>query len=249
MKRLGLMVGLCVAIASIGTAHSAALTIQPGPEGLDSGTHPSNANAGDLVTKAFGSHVAVDNMRVFFKFHLDGLPTATRESLASPEGRATLTLHQKWQFSAPHGMSARVHRVTEAWDEATMTGVMRTATEAWTTPLGTFDPAVYDEAAWTFGPDWSPITFDVTDLVRGWVAGAFANHGMILVPKTTKIVPPGSPTNNYGAIAFSDHPDPSIRPSLEISQVPVPGALPLALTAAAALGGLSRLSRRKERQA
>lgn len=249
MKRLGLMLGLCVTIASIGTAHSAALTIQPGPEGSDSATHPHNEPLGDLSGMAFGSYLGVDNMRGFLKFHLDGLPTATRELLASPEGRATLTLHQKWQFSAPHGVSARVHRLTEAWDEATVTGVMRTATEAWTTPLGTFDPTVYDELAWTFGPDWTPITFDVTNLVRGWVAGAFANHGMILVPKTTNIVSPGSPTNNYGGIAFSDHPDASIRPSLEISQVPVPGALPLALTAAAALGGLSRLSRRKERQA
>lgn len=244
MKYPGLVAGVLIALAAIGPAHAAALTIQPGPEGLDAGTHPNNTNSGDSLGKAFGSYLAVDNMRLFLKFHLDGLPSATRDLLASPQGRATLTLHQQWGFSAPHGMRARVHRLTEAWDEAWVTGVMRTQTEAWTTPLGTYDPAVEGTAEWTFGPNWSPIRFDVTDLVRGWVAGAFANHGMTLIPETTSIAPGGAPKNNYGGIALSDHPDPSIRPSLEISQVPLPGALPLAIAAIAALGGLARLSRR-----
>lgn len=111
-----------------------------------------------------------------------------------PEG-ATL---QSATFSIfvldPSSETVNVHRITQPWDEMTVT---------WNNFGGNYDAAV----ASTFVPSaigWHSV--DVTALVQGWLDGTYPDYGFLLEQSNV----------TFTSYASSEHISPSIWPKLEV---------------------------------
>ena len=113
--------------------------------------------------------------------------------------------------SATTPVSTSLYEAGQSWDETTVTW----ETEPARGPL--VDTQVQD-----FVSDW--VSYDVTDVVKGWLDGTKENHGLIL-EQDEVVVSELAATNVvaslYPSASFSD---PSIRPFLEITPVPEPAS-------------------------
>jgi hypothetical protein len=165
------------------------VTLQPGP-GLNDGTDNGGATAGKdagfvgypggndgeaaymFVTN---SPCNVGTFPAFLQFSLDDLP-------AQDIFKAEIQVYT-WVFFNGNGWPWEVgtydialRRITSAWDEMTVSQANQPIT----------DPAVIDAAAFTaIGGSGSPftefmgwMTFDITDLYRGWAESSIPNHGV-----------------------------------------------------------------------
>ncbi len=100
--------------------------------------------------------------------------------------RAELNLYQT-AYSG-HGGVANVLRVENAWEEGTGTGgntpgsgwLNRDRFRAWDRPGGDLSAQIFATAAVASGPRW--ISWDITELLQGWVDGSYPNYGLAVVP-------------------------------------------------------------------
>jgi hypothetical protein len=104
------------------------------------------------------------------------------------------------------GATTGVHRVTQAWTENGSTWNTYDGTNGWSTTGGDYDPTAEDTDSFFIPIGWR--TWDVTDMVKGWVSGTYQNNGMIFVPQGT----------SYGKFfQSSDSTNPDLRPKLVVT--------------------------------
>lgn len=208
---------------SYAASGSMTVTLQPGVEGKDAWVYSGdNQNRGDMDGGAFGSYGYLNNQRILLEF--DDLSLIPSDRYDTPLTKAVLSIVEHEVFGANHQYRAHLYRITEPWNEMEVTWTHRTTTELWATPGVSFA----EEWAWTdfTAQQWyQEVKFDITELVRGWLDGTYPNYGMILVPESLYIDPPGSPMNNYTGFYLSDHTIPDFRPKLTL--VPEPATLAL----------------------
>lgn len=94
--------------------------------------------------------------------------------------RATLSV-RPIERNNPKSMDVEVYRLKRDWAEAGVTWLNARAGVPWLQP-GAIGPDDVDstwvgQAVWTTNAWFS---FDVTQLVRGWVEGTWPNHGLLL---------------------------------------------------------------------
>ena len=132
-------------------------------------------------------------MRSLVRFDLSGIPSGT------PIGQAKLWLYMYYSYDPPgNSRTIATYRVTSSWTEEDVT---------WNTQpggSGLYGFTSIPHAAY----GW--YSFDVTDLVRGWVNGSYTNYGVWILGNE-------SPTDpNYRA--FRTHEGPTdLKPYLEIT--------------------------------
>jgi uncharacterized delta-60 repeat protein len=91
----------------------------------------------------------------------------------------------------PNGLPVDVFRVTQAWNESQVSWTQRDAQLPWTSAGGDYAGttelrgiAAYGAASPALTNNYaspSPVSWDVTTLVREWASGARANHGLMLL--------------------------------------------------------------------
>ncbi|WP_300454565.1 DNRLRE domain-containing protein [Accumulibacter sp.] len=124
-------------------------------------------------------------------------------------------------------VTTQLHRVTEAWNETTVTWETQPAV------AGPFTSAVQDGVN-----RW--VSFDVTELVKDWLSDPTTNFGIELLQPDVVSSPSGRPIASLYASSASA--DTTRRPLLEISAVPEPSTTALL---AGSLGLLGCFSRRR----
>jgi hypothetical protein len=144
-----------------------------------------------------------DEERTLIRFNLAGQPT-------TPVQRATLTL---WTDGS-NQINAKLCRVTNSWDEGSsyfLSGAswrFRRGITRWTTYGGDYDPA-------TCVPfrllNERLVTVDVTSFVSGWLSGAAANNGLIVI----------GTSSGEGEIGLREQSSSSRRPLLTVDYAPV----------------------------
>jgi hypothetical protein len=148
---------------------------------------------------AFGTRGGEDTFRCLFG--------ALRFDLASLEGqtvtRAVLRLFVE-RPAADTATSYAVNPFTSAWDAETLS--ISTVPNYWLEPQSS-------QAA--PGEGIEVVEFDVTELVRAWVAGTLENHGLLLRDENT--ARPGTAVNRITSFASTGvHSGEERRPQLEI---------------------------------
>jgi len=92
----------------------------------------------------------------------------TTETITLPAG-ADIVSADLWLYATTvNGKLVNVHRITETWDESTVT---------WDSFSGAFDGTVVN----SYDPEntgW--ISVSVTSLVEDWISGVYSNHGLLL---------------------------------------------------------------------
>lgn len=127
-------------------------------------------------------------------------------------------------------VTTRLHRVNEAWNEQTVT---------WETQPDVSGPITSTEQSGV--NQW--VSFDVTGLVKDWLAHPDMNYGVELSQADIVLAASGMPVASlYASSAFADA---SLRPQLSISAVPLPPAL--ALMGGALVGMLGYVRRTVQR--
>lgn len=180
------------------------------------------------------------NFRSVLQFDLASLPPAIQ---ADP-GLITSATLGLYYFSVPHddpaGRTYIVQRVTNSWDEMNSSWQARDDYQEanpvyWDTfndgapayqPGGSdFASTLYATAVVPHSTDtW--MTWDVTGLVREWVAGTQANLGLIVKDSSEIEGNPGAGNVSYHARFRSrDYQDTGVRPYLEV--VPEPATIAL----------------------
>jgi hypothetical protein len=140
--------------------------------------------------------------------------------------------------SAEFPIQVDLKPVLEAWNEQTVT---------WNTRPGVGSIA----ASYTMTDGFETLSFDVTDLVKGWVDGSIMNFGLELSQNAIVTTPPSAPGGRdrfaVGLFASSANDD-FAKPALvvEVQPVPLPAAAWMLI---AGVGGLGALSRRGKRRA
>lgn len=185
--------------------YAATLTIQPdGSTGQDSWIESSNSTNNGNQTTAEINLSSSSATFAFFKFPLNSIPSgATIES-------ATLTLRVTSSDStAGYGLNGR--RVTQSWDESSITGNSHPTVDTGTD---------YTDVQSPNGA--STVTFTVTELVRGWHNGSLSNYGIrIAFEGQNDMQPGGAPMPlaglDYYYFATSEHGTSSYRPYLTIN--------------------------------
>jgi hypothetical protein len=71
------------------------------------------------------------------------------------------------------------------------------------------------------------MTWDVTDLVGNWVDGVVLNHGLLVKDADEIEANPGGNISYQAQFRSMQFSDPALRPYLEITYVPEPGAVVL----------------------
>lgn len=117
-------------------------------------------NDGANPTLSTGTSEAGGFRRSLIRFDIPSLPSGA--SVVS----ASLSLSQTYKTV---DSTVRVHRVTSAWDEATVT---------WASFGDAFDPAIV--GSFTSGGGVGIRSVDVTPLARAWVSGDAPNYGLLL---------------------------------------------------------------------
>jgi len=163
-----------------------------------------NSNYGDKPSMAIRSG---DWMAPLIHFDIDQIPQDADVQ------RATLRLYMS-SYSNPNTLSAAAHMVVRLWDELSATWIRATAEESWAAPGardvdGDVVESPADSANIDLAGEW--YEFDITDMVRQWVANPEKNHGLLLRGE-------GAIGVQYN-IASSDSASLNDRPSLTINLV------------------------------
>ncbi|WP_437971656.1 DNRLRE domain-containing protein [Sorangium sp. So ce260] len=117
-------------------------------------------NDGAGVTLGTGTSAGGGLRRSLLRFDLSGLPQGAEVVSAS------LSISQTFKEV---DSTVRVHRVTGAWEESSVT---------WASFGEAFDPAV--AASFTSGGGSGFRSSDLTELARAWVSGEAENHGVLI---------------------------------------------------------------------
>ncbi|WP_437676623.1 FG-GAP-like repeat-containing protein [Sorangium sp. So ce131] len=117
-------------------------------------------NDGTNVTISTGASESSGLQRSLLRFDLSGLPAGAEVVSAS------LSLSQVYKTV---DSTVRVHRVTRAWEESTVT---------WASFGDAFDPAV--AGSFTSGGGAGSRSSDITGLAQAWVSGEAENHGVLI---------------------------------------------------------------------
>ncbi|MEM7105474.1 MAG: Ig-like domain-containing protein [Bacteroidota bacterium] len=161
-----------------------------------------------------------DRGHVFIEFDLSGLTPGCVVSSANLR-LVLATGHSGDNFDV------QVRRVTNSWIEgngdcddggSNTSGVTwdnRAPATAWTTAGGDFAATVYGTFnAGDDDPDGTVYDIDVTNLVSEWYGGAFANHGLVIIPSSVD----QSGGSDWFYLYSDDATDVNNRPRLEIQQ-------------------------------
>lgn len=173
--------------------------------------------------------------RSLIEFDLSGV------TLDNELAKATLTLRTQGSlgaFDSPSEefpVTADIMQVLGSWEETEVTWETR--------------PAVADTVVASAIQDFAEGTleFDITSLVRTWLADPSSNFGLQVSQREVVEIPqPDGMRERYaaGLYASSAFEDPSMRPSLELAPVPVPAAALLLGGGLAMLAGFGRLRKR-----
>jgi hypothetical protein len=135
-----------------------------------------------------------------FKFNLSGLPAGINILNAS------LSLHHRDGNDPDVPVSA--HRITNDWEESSVSWNNRKTGIAWNTPGGDYDSTIVSTT--NVGPlSNTRYEWDITSLVQGWFNGTYSNQGIVLRTVAAGI---------FGErLDTSDHADQTRRPRLSIS--------------------------------
>jgi hypothetical protein len=159
---------------------------------------------------------------------------------------AILTLYvdghgSPWNNSNNEAMD--LYRVTESWDEGTVTWNNRSGITSWSTTGGTYAGTggnPYATSTQSVASVGDPVTWDVTDLVEEWVAGTSDNHGLIIMGAATY----GNQMHFYSlenkATDGSDY-----YATLTVTAVPLPAAGIAGLGLLAGMGVVAVVRRRR----
>ena len=140
------------------------ITLQPGSEGKDnyvSGTLPDN-NYGDFTTFYVGTYAVSNYYRAYLQFDLSTIPA---------DARITDSDLKLYQYSSLGSGNFQIglHKVTGNWEENTMTYNLQPTSSSETEALCT---------VYTGSTTWK--SWDIDDLVQGWLDGSITNQGMLL---------------------------------------------------------------------
>ena len=156
------------------------------------------------------------NQRPLLEFDLSKIPANARVQSARLELKQT-------SVNSP-GV-AGVHRVMRSWVEGTKSGTGQPDGSTWKTydgidPWaalgGDFDSTLYGQASITSATDGQWLQWDISELVDGWVSGAFPNFGLMLVGDGT--VDQASFASRQSSVA-ADAPRLSVTYACECGQV------------------------------
>jgi len=226
VRLLSILVGIAMVIGLSAGVVSAndppdTVTLQPGP-GLNNGTDDGSATRGkdtwinnlSPVSPGDGTfylwNISCNQYRGrgLLRFSLDGLP---KQNITSAKVYMYTSVYFNGSGSPwPAGdQKVSLRKLTADWNEKTV---------SWDNPPG-FDPAVIDpKVVRTTGvkppakefQDW--LSFDITDLYKGWANGSIPNHG-IMFYLDTSVCQNGDEFTMY----TSDWADSSLRPKLVVS--------------------------------
>lgn len=227
MRCVGLMAGVMLGTSSV--AFAAPAVVQPGPEAAaDTFVYQflpgfTFDGAGWNHLLGTGATTSGHDLEALIRFDVTGLTLDANE-------RATINLYVVDTAAAGFGQSP-----TPA---APVTTLLMPAQSVWTASTVT----------WATKPSAGPVaasvvvsginqwvSFDVTDLVSGWIANPSSNLGVVLRQEAV-VINNGPVMGVFSASASAD------RPFLEIAPIPEPAVLSLL-----GLGGLALLRRRGAR--
>jgi hypothetical protein len=190
--------------------------------GWASGTVTAPVGQATFVMSNDSFHVGANASSVrrgLVGFNLSAIPAHAQVSSATLSVYETITLRGSGTVG--------VRRVTTPWVEGTGSnsctnnGATWTATGTgtnWVTPGSDFTASDIATVTKTAGdtPGWD--RFDITQLVRSWVAHAYPNDGVVLKLDDESSSPCSTATNcNYWAYASNDYSDATLRPKLTIT--------------------------------
>lgn len=117
--------------------------------------------------------------------------------------------------TAQNDLRGEVHRLLRTWDERTVSWAQPAAGETWGAAGALLPGLDHDARSYALqrlqaGQRW--YTFDVTDLVDGWVRDPAANHGLIVLAQAGD-----SQGNVQARFASREHANSALRPQLLVS--------------------------------
>jgi len=174
------------------------IVIQPGAEGKDTWVYDvddfSHGDWGELRTNDIGSFLQY----ALIEFDLSSLPPG------SVIVSATLGLYRYDGYNTS-GLVLNSHRILDPWTEDV----------SWT-GRPAYDPAI-ESTTTVSGNGW--YNWDLTNVVQGWVSGAFPNHGVAIHDNGTGLFQRFVSSDNVEATQPSwalPPADPQYRPVLQI---------------------------------
>ncbi len=153
---------------------------------------------------------------------------------------ATLNMYYyDTKMSDPEGRTYDVHAVTNSWTESGSTWKMRDGVnspgsevywDAYNNGIPTYQPGGSDYDSSVAASAIVPVGFgwmswDVTDLVKGWACGTIENNGLIVKDSAEFVSNPGSKTSLDAWFYSADYSDPAFRPYIDVQCVPEPSSL------------------------
>ena len=225
-RLLSILIGIAVVMSLSAGAVSASdppgtVTLQPGP-GLNNGTDDGSATKGkdtwinnaSPTSPSDGAfylwNISCNQYRGrgLLRFSLDGLPKQNITSARVYMYTSVYFNGSGWVWPAGD-QKVSLRKLTSDWNEKTV---------SWDNPPG-FDPAIIDpKVVHTTGvappnkefQDW--LSFDITDLYKGWANGSIPNNGIMLYLDTS-VCQNGDEFTMY----TSDWADASLRPKLVVT--------------------------------
>ena len=181
---------------------STLLTLQPGAAGEDAYLDRQNGNqnhGADPTMVVDGRNPT--QYRPVLRFDLSSIPAGVVIDTA------TLSLYQSAGIG--NAVTANVHYVTAAWDEAQVTWNERLTGTAWAPAGGEYNAYVAGQMTLDNTVGWK--AGNVTQLVDLWHRGRITNNGLI-------VIAPSTGADSDKTFYSSDYAvDPSLRPKLEIT--------------------------------
>ncbi len=190
---------VCATVALLAPVAAQSLTLLPTADAHTDSSNPTTNFGSDpelSVGKDRDASGTAFYRRAHVLFDLSPAQTIGRVPL-----RATYSYYQA-RSSGAGCLDVSLHRLQAPWSEATL---------AWASQPA-HDPAVVTTACVgdNFSPGWK--SFDVTDLVRDWLAGVQPNHGLVV--RDVRESSAGASRPSFGH--SRENGNPALQPRLEI---------------------------------